>query len=85
MLAMAKAVIAGDTPANRALLTPGEQALLVDPSDPQALAAAILTLHAEPALREGLATQGHQLFQAACSEAVLTQRVQAVVTQMLQR
>ena len=85
MLAMAKAVIAGDTPANRALLTPGEQALLVDPSDPQALAAAILTLHAEPALREGLATQGHQLYQAACSEAVITQRLQAVVTQMLQR
>jgi glycosyltransferase involved in cell wall biosynthesis len=77
-------VIAGDTPANRALLQPGEQALLVDPTDPQALAAAILTLHHEPALRERLAVQGYQLYQAACSEAVLTQRLQAVVTQMLQ-
>ncbi len=85
MLAMAKAVIAGDTPANRALLTPGEQALLVDPSDPQALAAAILTLHDDPALRIRLAAQGHQLYQAACSEAVITQRLQAVVAQVLQR
>jgi glycosyltransferase involved in cell wall biosynthesis len=84
MLAMAKAVIAGDTPANRALLQPGEQALLVDPTDPQALAAAILTLHHEPALRERLAAQGYQLYQAACCEAVITQRLQAVVTQMLQ-
>jgi glycosyltransferase involved in cell wall biosynthesis len=83
MLAMAKTVIAGDTPANRALLTPGEQALLVDPSDPQALAAAILTLHGDPALRARLATQGYQLYQAACSEAVITQRLQQVVTTMI--
>lgn len=85
MLAMAKVVVAGDTPANRALLTLGEHALLVDPSDPQALAAAILTLHDDPALRARLAAQGHQLYQAACSEAVITQRLQMVVAQMLQR
>jgi glycosyltransferase involved in cell wall biosynthesis len=79
MLAMAKAVIAGDTPANRTLLQHGEQALLVDPTDPQALAAAISTLHRDPPLRAHLAAQGHELYQATCSEAVITQRLQEVV------
>lgn len=79
MLAMAKAVIAGDTPANRALLQQGETALLVDPTDPQALAEAILTLHHDFALRTRLATAGYQLYQRCCSEAVITQRLQEVV------
>ena len=83
MLAMAKAVIAGDTPANRTLLQHGEHALLVDPTDPQALAAAILTLHNDPALRTRLAVQGHQLYQSTCSETMITQRLQQVVMQMM--
>jgi glycosyltransferase involved in cell wall biosynthesis len=85
MLAMAKPVIAGDTPANRSLLGHGQQALLVPPADPQALADAIVALHQDPALRTRLADQGYQRYQATCSEAVLTQRLHVVVQQLLDR
>lgn len=83
MLAMAKPIIAGDTPANRALLHHNQQALLVPPTDAKALATAILTLHKSPTLRASLAQQGHQLYQTTCSEAVITQRLQAVLEQVL--
>ncbi|MEZ4735755.1 MAG: glycosyltransferase [Caldilineaceae bacterium] len=83
MLAMAKPVIAGDTPANCDLLHHGRHALLVPPTDPQALADAILTLHQDPALRTRLADQGYQLYQTTCSEAVITQRLQTVIEQLL--
>lgn len=79
MLAMAKAVIAGDTPANRALLQHGQPALLVPPTDAQALADAILTLHNSPALRTQLAQQGYALYQTTCSEAVITRQLQQIL------
>lgn len=82
LLAMDKAIIAGDTPANRTLLQDREQALLVPPTDPQALANAILTLHQDSALRIRLAAQGYQLYQATCSEAVITQRLNTVIEQL---
>lgn len=82
LLAMAKAIIAGDTPANRTLLQDREQALLVPPTDPQALANAILTLHQDSALRIRLAAQGYQLYQATCSEVVITQRLNTVIEQL---
>lgn len=82
MLAMAKAVIAGDTPANRALLHQGQHALLVPSTDPQALATAILTLHNNPALRTQIAKQGHALYQTTCSEAVITGQLQQILQQL---
>lgn len=82
LLAMAKPIIAGNTPANRALLTHGKQALLVPPTDPQAMANAILTLHNDAALRKQLATQGHQLYQATCSEAVIRGQVEQIIRQL---
>lgn len=83
MLAMAKPLIAGDTPANRALLHHGQHALLIPSTDPEALATAILTLHSDRALRAHLANQGHQLYKTACSEAVIRQQLQAVIEQVL--
>ncbi len=83
MLAMAKPVIAADAPANRALLHHGQTALLVPPTDPHRLANAIVTLHQDPALRASLAEQGHRLYQATCSEAVITAQVRQVLTQSL--
>lgn len=82
MLAMAKPVIAGDTPANRTLLHHGQQALLVSPTDPQALANAIRTLHNDAALRSRLAAQGHQLYQSTCSEAVITGQLQQILRRL---
>lgn len=83
LLAMAKPLIAGDTPANRALLHHGHHALLVPPTDPQALADAILLLHGDPTLRTRLAEQGYQLYQSTCSEAVITQQLHTVIEQLL--
>lgn len=83
MLAMAKPIIAGNTPANRALLHDRHQALLVPPTDPQAMANAILTLHNDATLRQQLATQGHQLYQATCSEAMIHGQLQQIVRQLV--
>jgi len=83
MLAMAKPVIAADAPANRDLLQHGQAALLVPPTNAHALAHAIATLHQDPALRASLAEQGHRLYQATCSEAVIAAQVRQVLTQSL--
>jgi GT2 family glycosyltransferase len=61
-LAMKKAVVTADTPAARELLTDREHALLVPVADPGALAAAILELKNNPALRLHLAEAGFNLF-----------------------
>lgn len=82
MLAMAKPIIAGNTPANRALLHDRQHALLVPPSDPRAMANAILTLHKDATLRRQLAAQGYQLYQATCSEAVIRGQLQQIVRQL---
>jgi len=65
------------------LLHHGQEAILVPPTDPHALANAIVTLHQEPALRASLAEQGHRLYQATCSETVIKAQVRQVVTQSL--
>ncbi len=75
ILAMERAVIAADSQANTALLTHGETAYLVPPSDPQSLAEAILTLHKDIRLRQRLAEGGRQLFVDCCGEASITQRL----------
>ncbi len=61
-LAMAKPVLTGDGPAVRAALTHGEQVWLCPRADPAALADAIRTLKANPALRARLAAQGRARF-----------------------
>lgn len=54
-LALGKAIVASDLPVFRELLTNGENALLVDPQDADALAGALLRLTEDAALRERLA------------------------------
>jgi glycosyltransferase involved in cell wall biosynthesis len=44
-----------------------ENALLIEPANPQALANAILELQANPALRESIAQKGHETFLANCT------------------
>ena len=79
ILAMARPLIASDTPANRELLSHGETAYLTPPAHPQALAAAILTLHRDEALRHALAVRGRALYEQCCSEAVITARLREIV------
>ena len=63
-LAMRKAVITGDTPATRDLLTHGQHLYLCEPANPYALAEAILELYEDLALRERLAGQGYEHWRA---------------------
>lgn len=66
-LAMGKAVIASDTPANRGLLTHGVNAIMVRPNDPDSLAEAIVLLSNEKDLLERIAINGRLLFQENCT------------------
>lgn len=83
MLAMARPVIAADTPANRDLLTHGTNAYLCPPGDPAALAAAILDLAKHPASREALGASGRKLYEVHGSEAVITDKLRAVVRSLV--
>jgi glycosyltransferase involved in cell wall biosynthesis len=83
MLAVGRAVIAGDTPGNRELLCRQQSASLVSPGDPNALAGAILILHEDRALRQRMAWQGRQLYQQTASEAIITGRLRCIVARML--
>ena len=61
----------GDTPAARELLTDGEDALLVPPGDPEALAAAVRRLAADRGLADRIGAAGRETYEARASEAVL--------------
>ncbi len=61
-LAMGKPVLTGDGPAVRAALKHGEEIWLCPRENPAALAAAILTLKNDPALRATLAERGRARF-----------------------
>jgi glycosyltransferase involved in cell wall biosynthesis len=83
ILAMARPLIAADTPANNTLLEPGEHALLCPPGDPDALAAAILYLAGNPGARATLGEAGRARFLACCSEGVITQELSRLVDRMM--
>ena len=83
MLAMAKPIIAADTPGNHELLRHGETAYLVEPGYPTALAAAIVCLHKNHELRQRLAQQGRTLYETDCSEAIITQRLHNIAQQLI--
>ncbi len=77
-LAMGKATIVGDNPANAELLRHGESAWFCAVNDPQALADAICALHAERALRARIGQAARQVFMEKASYAVLSLQVQAI-------
>ena len=67
----ARAVITGDTPAAREVLTHADTAWLCPPGDPRALADSILALRAAPDARARIARRGHELFQQKfCIDAI---------------
>ncbi len=59
-LAMEKVVVTGDAAVVRAALRHGEHVYLVERANPGALAAGLLTLQADPALRRRLARRGRR-------------------------
>ena len=66
-LALGRPLITGDSPAARELLIDGKHCLLSPMGDAKALAQKILTLQAEPGLRQSLAKNGLELFREKCS------------------
>jgi len=78
-LAAGKPVITADTPAARELLTHGEDAWLCPPEDPDALAAGLLALARDPALRARLAAGARRTFAARCAPEAIGREVRGIL------
>ncbi len=78
-IAMGKATLVGDNPANHELLTHGQDAWFCSMNDPQALAEAIQTLMNNPRLRQQLGARGRQTFLEKASYAVLCEQIKCMV------
>ena len=74
-----KPVITADTPAARELLTHGEDAWLCPPEDPDALAAGLLALARDPALRARLAAGARRTFAARCAPEAIGREARAIL------
>lgn len=83
ILAMARPLIASDTPANRELLSHVITAYLCRPNDPISLAEGIKTLLENHTLCERIAQNGYQLFREKCSEAIITNQLQRIMTKLI--
>jgi glycosyltransferase involved in cell wall biosynthesis len=82
-LACGAPLVTGDTPGARELLTSGENALLVPPGDPDALAEAVRRLRDEPALAERIARAGRSTYERQASEPVLGARWRTLLERLL--
>jgi glycosyltransferase involved in cell wall biosynthesis len=73
-LACGTPLVTADTPAARELLADERDCLLVPPGDPQALAAAVRRLAADPARANELGAAGRSTYEKQASEEVLGER-----------
>lgn len=80
VLAMRKPLIAGDTSANRTLLSHGENSLLVPPNNPELLAEAILQLRDDEFLRDRISENGRLLFEKKCSLDANTEKMREIIS-----
>jgi glycosyltransferase involved in cell wall biosynthesis len=78
-LACGTPLVTADTPAVRELLTDGEDALLVAPGNPAALAAAVRRLAADPGFASRVGAAGREMYETRASEAVLGLRWRGVL------
>ena len=82
-LACGAPLITADTPAARELLRDGENALLVPPGDPAALAEAMRRLAADPELGRALSRGGLAVYEEQASEEVLGARWRSLLEELL--
>jgi glycosyltransferase involved in cell wall biosynthesis len=82
-LACGAPLVTADTPAARELLTDEENALLVPPGDPAALAAAIRRLAADEDLARRVGAAGRALYERRAGEAVLGVRWRTLIEGLL--
>lgn len=78
-LAAGRPVITADTPAARELLTHGVDAWLCPPEDPDALAAGLLALARDPALRARLAAGARRTFAARCAPEAIGHEARVIL------
>ena len=82
-LACGTPLVTADTPGARELLVDGESALLVPPSDPNALAAALRRLATDDALARRLSAGGRAVYEARAGEQVLGVRWRTLLEALL--
>jgi glycosyltransferase involved in cell wall biosynthesis len=82
-LACGTPLITGDTAAARELLADGESALLVEPGNPEEIAAAVRRLAEDAELARKVAGGGRAAYEQQASEAVLGPRWRAIVERLL--
>ena len=82
-LACGTPLVTADTPAAHELLVDGESALLVPPGDPGALALAVRSLAADPALARRVGEGGLAAYRAQASEDVLGARWRALIERLV--
>ncbi len=78
-IAMKRAVIVGDNPANRELFIDKENALLVEMANPESLAKAILELRDNERLRERIAEGCYGIYREKCSPEVIGGEVKGII------
>ena len=76
-LALGMPYVTRDSVSNRELLTDGENCIFVPPANPQAIAAAILKLKADPALRDRLGKNARALYAQRLSSRALGRQLLA--------
>ena len=82
-LACATPLVTADTPAARELLADGQNALLVPPGDPAAVADALRRLAVDAQLAGELSAKGRTIFERQASEAVLGARWRGIIERLL--
>lgn len=82
-LAMGKAAIVAENPANRELLTHAVDAWFCPPNDAHTLALSIHTLCTDTPLRERMGRAGQHVFQTRASTAVLDEEIAQIVKALI--
>src|SRR5262249_3321490 len=82
-LACGVPLITADTPAARELLSDGENALLVPPGDPAALAQAMRRVAADPELARTLSRGARDTYETEASEEVLGARWRSLLEELV--
>ncbi|MDD2665863.1 MAG: glycosyltransferase [Methanocellales archaeon] len=78
-IAMKRAVIVGNNPANRELFTDKESALLVEMANADALADSIVELKEREKLRKRIAERGYKVFTEKCRPEVIGREVKGII------
>lgn len=82
-MAHGAAIVAADAGATREIITPGVDGLLLPPGDHEALATALLALHDDPVLREGLVTEGRRTARDRFDARLMVRRIEDIYAQIM--